>query len=128
MGRRECRVPFPGLYYLVRPIELLLYLVQCHLWNLFPSLITVTALKVTTLRQMPLDEETKLFYCQTGNHVVFQLFHLRHRLPGMAVRIISQNFASCRLACSFRKTLFFAFNLLTSFPVNWPGSKWTAAS
>jgi hypothetical protein len=48
-------------------------------------------------------------------------------LPGSAARIISQNFASCRLACSFRATLFFVFNLLTSFCPDWPGDKWAAA-
>jgi hypothetical protein len=47
--------------------------------------------------------------------MLFHFFHLRHRLPGSAARIISQNFASCRLACSFKAILFFIFNLLTSF-------------
>jgi len=53
---------------------------------------------------MPLDEKLEIFYCRTGNHVFFQLFHLRHRLPGSAARIIAQNFASCRLASSFKET------------------------
>jgi hypothetical protein len=65
---------------------------------------------------MPLDEKLEIFYCRTGNHVLFQLFHLRHRLPGSAARIIAQNFASCRLASSFKETFFLAFNLSTSFP------------
>jgi diaminopimelate decarboxylase len=41
---------------------------------------------------------------------------LRHRLPGSAARIISQNFASCRLASSFKVTFLLTFTLSTSFP------------
>jgi hypothetical protein len=63
---------------------------------------------------MPLDKKWKIFYCRTGNHTLFQLFHLRHRLPGSAARIIAQNFASCRLASSFKETLFLVFNPPTS--------------
>jgi hypothetical protein len=37
-------------------------------------------------------------------------------LPGSAARIISQNFASCRLARSFKVTLFLVFKPLTSSP------------
>jgi hypothetical protein len=77
---------------------------------------------------MPLDEELKGLCCRTGNYMVFHFFHLRHRLPGSAARIISQNFASCRLACSLKATLFFVFNLLTSLVLDWPESKWAAAS
>jgi hypothetical protein len=75
----------------------------------------VAASKVAPLGEMPLDEKFKGLCCRTGNYVLFQLFHLRHRLPGSAARIIFQNFASCRLACSFKAILFFVFNLLTSF-------------
>jgi hypothetical protein len=74
----------------------------------------VAAPEITPLREMPLDEKWKLLYCRTGNHVLFQLFHLRHRLPDSAARIIAQNFASCRLACSFMVTFFLVFNALTS--------------
>jgi hypothetical protein len=35
-------------------------------------------------------------------------------LPGSAARIIAQNFASCRLACSFKVTFFLVFNPTTS--------------
>jgi RNase P subunit RPR2 len=75
----------------------------------------MAAAEIATLREMPLDEKWKLFYCRTGNHMLFQLFHLRHRLPGSAARIIAQNFASCRLACSFKVTFFLVFNPPTSF-------------
>jgi RNase P subunit RPR2 len=74
----------------------------------------MAAAEIATLREMPLDEKWKVFYCRTGNYVLFQLFHLRHRLPGSAARIIAQNFASCRLACSFKVTFFLVFNPLTS--------------
>jgi hypothetical protein len=63
-----------------------------------------------------LNEKLKVFYCRTGNHVLFQLFHLRHRLPGSAARIIAQNFASCRLASPFIETFFLAFIPSTPFP------------
>jgi hypothetical protein len=76
----------------------------------------MAASEVTAFREMPLDEKLEIFYCRTGNHVLFQLFHLRHRLPGSAARIIAQNFASCRLASSFKETFFLVFNLPTSFP------------
>jgi hypothetical protein len=36
-------------------------------------------------------------------------------LPGSAARIIAKNFASCRLARSFKVTLFLVFNPPTSF-------------
>ncbi|MDD1751211.1 MAG: hypothetical protein LUO89_15215 [Methanothrix sp.] len=63
-----------------------------------------------------MNEKFKLFYCRTGNHRLFHFFHFRHRLPGSAARIISQNFASCRLARSFKVTFFLVFNVSTSFP------------
>jgi hypothetical protein len=75
---------------------------------------------------MPLDKKIKALYCRTGNYVFFQLFHFKHRLPGSAARIIAQNFASCRLACSFMVNFFFIS--FTSFSVYWPGSKWAAAT
>jgi hypothetical protein len=75
----------------------------------------VTASKVASLGEMPLNKKLKRLHCRTGNHMLFHFFHLRHRLPGSAARIISQNFASCRLACSFKATLFFVFNPITSF-------------
>jgi hypothetical protein len=81
----------------------------------------MAAAKIATLREMPLNEELELFYCRTGNHMLFQLFHLRHRLPGSAARIIAQNFASCRLACSFKVTFFLVFNPPTSLL---PGLTW----
>jgi hypothetical protein len=37
-------------------------------------------------------------------------------LPGSAARIIAQNFASCRLASSFKVSFFLVFNPSTSFP------------
>jgi len=74
--------------------------------------------EVTPFCEMPLNEKLKIFYCRTGNHVPFQLFHLRHRLPGSAARIIAQNFASCRLASSF-KTFFLVFILPP--PFSWIG-------
>jgi len=74
----------------------------------------MAAAEITTLCEMPLNEKLELFYCRTGNHRLFQLFHLRHRLPGSAARIIAQNFASCRLACSFKVTFFLVFNSPTS--------------
>jgi len=49
--------------------------------------------------------------------MLFHFFHLRHRLPGSAARIISQNLASCRLASSFKVLIFLAFNSSTSFPL-----------
>jgi hypothetical protein len=76
----------------------------------------MTAAEVTPFREMPLNEKIKVFNCRTGNHIPFQLFHLRHRLPGSAARIIAQNFASCRLASSFKVSLFLTFNPFTSFP------------
>jgi hypothetical protein len=76
------------------------------------------AAEITPFCEMPLNEKLKIFYCRTGNHVPFQLFHLRHRLPGSAARIIAQNFASCRLASSF-KTFFLVFIL--SPPFSWIG-------
>jgi hypothetical protein len=72
--------------------------------------------EVTPFCEMPLNEKLKVFYCRTGNHVLFQLFHLRHRLPGSAARIIAQNFASCRLASSFKVTFFLTLTPPTSFP------------
>jgi hypothetical protein len=78
----------------------------------------MAASKIAPLREMPLDEKLKIFYCRTGNHVLFQLFHLRHRLPGSAARINAQNFASCRLASSFKETFCLVFNLPTSFLMN----------
>jgi hypothetical protein len=76
---------------------------------------------------MPLNKKIKALYCRTGNHMLFHFFHLRHRLPGSAARIIAQNFASCRLACSFIVTLFLAIISFTSFSIHWPGLKWAAA-
>jgi hypothetical protein len=76
----------------------------------------MTTSEVTSFREMPLDEKLKIFYCRTGNHVLFQLFHLRHRLPGSAARMIAQNFASCRLASSFMETFFLVFIPSTPFP------------
>jgi hypothetical protein len=76
----------------------------------------MTTAEVTPFCEMPLNEKIKVFYCRTGNHVLFQLFHLRHRLPGSAARIIAQNFASCRLASSFKVSFFLVFNPSTSFP------------
>jgi hypothetical protein len=64
---------------------------------------------------MPLNEEFKGLGCRTGNYMLFHFFHLRHRLPGSAARIIAQNFASCRLACSFRIALFLVLMTITSF-------------
>jgi hypothetical protein len=75
----------------------------------------VAAAEITPLCEMPLNEKLELFYCRTGNHMLFQLFHFRHRLPGSAARIIAKNFASCRLARSFKVTLFLVFNPPTSF-------------
>jgi len=72
--------------------------------------------KITPLGEMPLDEKFKGLYCRTGNHMLFHFFHLRHRLPGSAARIIVQNFASCRLARSFMVTIFLAFISFTSSP------------
>jgi hypothetical protein len=65
------------------------------------------ATEIASLSEMPLNEKLKVFYCRTGNHMLFHFFHLRHRLPGSAARIITQNFASCRLARSFMVILFF---------------------
>jgi hypothetical protein len=82
----------------------------------------VTAVEITPFSKMPLNEKLKILYCRTGNHVPFQLFHLRHRLPGSAALIISQNLASCRLASSFMETFFLVFIPSTPFPyVIWPG-------
>ncbi len=41
--------------------------------------------------------------------MLFHFFHFRHRLPGSAALIISQNFASCCLACAFKATFFLVF-------------------
>jgi hypothetical protein len=68
----------------------------------------MAASKVTTFGEMPLNEKLECFNCRTGNYMLFHFFHLRHRLPGSAARIIVQNFASCRLACSFM-VLFLVF-------------------
>jgi hypothetical protein len=87
----------------------------------------MAAPEIAPLCEMPLDEEFKGFCCRTGNYMLFHFFHFRHRLPGSAARIISQNFASCRLACSFKAILFFVFKPLTSFTLNWPGLEWAAA-
>jgi hypothetical protein len=76
----------------------------------------MTAAEVTPFGEMPLNEKLKVFYCRTGNHALFQLFHLRHRLPGSAARIIAQNFASCRLASPFMETFFLVFIPSTPFP------------
>jgi hypothetical protein len=116
----------PGLKHLGCPVDLTFEFTQCHLLNPFPPLITVTASKVALFSKMPLDKKIKALYCRTGNYVFFQLFHFKHRLPGSAARIIAQNFASCRLACSFMVTFFFIS--FTSFSIYWPGSKWAAAS
>jgi hypothetical protein len=69
----------------------------------------MTAAKVAPLREMPLDEKSKGFNCRTGNYILFQLFHLRHRLPGSAALIIFQNFASCRLASALKTTFLLVF-------------------
>jgi hypothetical protein len=58
---------------------------------------------------MPLNEKFEALYCRTGNYRLFHFFHLRHRLPGSAARIITQNFASCRLASSFIVVFFLVF-------------------
>jgi hypothetical protein len=76
----------------------------------------MTTAEITPFREMPLNEKIKVFNCRTGNHIPFQLFHLRHRLPGSAARIIAQNFASRRLANSFKLSFFLIFNAFTSFP------------
>jgi hypothetical protein len=68
----------------------------------------VTA-KIAPLREMPLDEKVEGFNCRTGNYMLFHFFHLRHRLPGSAARIISQNFASCRLASALKTTFLLVF-------------------
>jgi hypothetical protein len=75
----------------------------------------MTTAKITPFCEMPLDEKFKGLHCRTGNYVLFQLFHLRHRLPGSAARIISQNLASCRLARSFMVTFFLVLKPITSF-------------
>jgi hypothetical protein len=77
------------------------------------------AAEIAPFGEMPLNEKLKIFYCRTGNHVPFQLFHLRHRLPGSAARIIAQNFASCRLASSFK-----TFSLVFILPPPFPGLAW----
>jgi hypothetical protein len=71
--------------------------------------------EVTPLCEMPLDKEFKGLGCRTGNYMLFHFFHLRHRLPGSAARIIAQNFASCRLACSFMVAFLLIFTILTPF-------------
>jgi hypothetical protein len=69
----------------------------------------VVAAKIAPLREMPLDEKIEGFNCRTGNYMLFHFFHLRHRLPGSAALIISQNFASCRLASALKKTFLLVF-------------------
>jgi hypothetical protein len=106
----------PGLKHLGCPVDLTLHFIRRHLLNFSPLLITVAAAEVTPFREVPLNEKIKVFYCRTGNHIPFQLFHLRHRLPGSAARIIAQNLASCRLASSFKVSFFLTFNPITSLP------------
>jgi hypothetical protein len=106
----------PGLKHLGRPVNLTLDFTRGHLLNFSPPLIAMTTAEVTPFGEMPLNEKLKVFYCRTGNHVLFQLFHLRHRLPGSAARIIAQNFASCRLASPFMETFFLVFIPSTPFP------------
>jgi hypothetical protein len=77
----------------------------------------MAASQIRALCEMPLNEEFKGLRCRTGNYMLFHFFHLRHRLPGSAARIIAQNFASCRLACSFMVAfllVFTIFHLLSS--------------
>jgi hypothetical protein len=76
----------------------------------------MTAAKITPLREVPLNEKFESLHCRTGNHMLFHFFHLKHRLPGSAARIISKNLASCFLTSSFMVTLFLLFNILTTFP------------
>jgi hypothetical protein len=75
----------------------------------------VAASEITSLGEVPLDEKIKGFYCRTGNQMVFHFFHFRHRLPGSAARIITQNFASWRLSCLFKVTVFPVFIPSTPF-------------
>jgi hypothetical protein len=107
----------PGLKHLSCPVDLTLHFIRRHLLSFSPPLIAVTTPEITPFGEMPLNEELKIFNCRTGNHKLFHVFHLRHRLPGSAARIIAQNFASCRLASSFKNTLFFIFNPITSSPL-----------
>jgi len=75
------------------------------------------AAEITPFREMPLDEKIEGFNCRTGNYMPFHFFHLRHRLPGSAALIISQNFASCRLASALKTTFFLVLiRFFTSFP------------
>jgi len=68
--------------------------------NAASSLIAMAASEVTTLREMPLNEELEGLGCRTGNYMFFQFFHLKYCQPGSAARIMAQNLASCRPACS----------------------------
>jgi hypothetical protein len=77
----------------------------------------MAASEVAALCEMPLSEKFKGLRCRTGNYMLFHFFHLRHRLPGSAARIISKNLASCLLTSSFKVTLFLVFNILTTFPL-----------
>jgi len=78
----------------------------------------MTAPKIAPLGEVPLDKKIECFNCRTGNYMLFHFFHLRHRLPGSAARIISQNFASCRLASALKTTFLLVFIRLhlLSFP------------
>jgi hypothetical protein len=69
----------------------------------------MAAAKVAPFREVPLDEKIEGFNCRTGNYMLFHFFHLRHRLPGSAARINSQNFASCRLASALKTTFLLVF-------------------
>jgi hypothetical protein len=71
--------------------------------------------EIASLGEMPLDEKTEGFCCRTGNYWAFHCFHLRHCFPDSAARIISQNLASCRLACSFKVIFFLRLIRFTSF-------------
>jgi len=75
----------------------------------------MAASEVAPFCEMPLNEEFKGLGCRTGNYMLFHFFHLRHRLPGSAALIITQNFASCRLAWSFMLAFLLIFTIFTSF-------------
>ena len=88
----------------------------------------MTASEVTPFREMPLNEEFEGLGCRTGNYMLFHFFHLRHRLPGSAALIIAQNFASCRLACSFMVAFFSGLHIFTpSLLLIGLGRKWAVA-
>jgi hypothetical protein len=69
----------------------------------------MSAAKIAPFREMPLDEKIEGVNCRTGNYMLFHFFHLRHRLPGSAASIISQNFVSCRLASALKTTFLLVF-------------------